>query len=167
MPTHDIVCYECEALWDDVVCSFKKRAELGGIPCPHCKRPCDVSWHNNQSPSVLVSGVPFQVAGIVGEFSSYHELEKAADSQGKRIMESDEKAAVQDANRQASADYAKALGYSSKETYGEARKTAGETMVHRARQKYVERQRQRYGEGYDLSTKSRKWRPAGLNQTAK
>lgn len=164
MPIYDTVCHECEALWDDVVCSMLKRAELGGIPCPHCERPCDVSWHNQQAPGVLATSTPFTVDGLKGEFTSYREVERQAAAKGMRIMEGDEKDAVRDSNRQASAEYAKEIGFSSKGAFVEARKTRGGEMVHKARQKYVEQQRHRYGAGYDLGAKDKKWGSSGLRQ---
>lgn len=165
MPRYDTVCHDCEACWDDVFVSLSKREELGGIPCPECGKACPVSWHNKRAPGVLATSSSITVPGLKGEFSSYREVEKAADKLGKRIMEGDEKEAVRESNREASAAYARELGYGSKEEYGEARRKEGTTMVHQAREKYVEQQRQRYGAGYNLSTTDKKWGSAGLRQT--
>jgi len=147
-----------------VFISGRRREELGGIPCPECEEPCPVSWHNRRAPGVLAASSGLQVQGLPGTYSSYREVEKAADKLGKRILEGDEKDAVRESNREASAAYAKQLGVGSKEEYGEARKKGGSDMVRTARQKYVEKQRRKYGEGYSLSATDKKWGSAGLKQ---
>lgn len=163
MPIYDTVCHDCEACWDDVVCSMRKRSELGGVPCPKCGEPCPNSYHNQTAPVVHAVSSGIKVPGL-GEFSSYREVEKAADAKGLRIMEGDEKDAVRESNCEASAEYAKQLGVGSKEEYAEARKKEGKAMVHRARDKYVAQQRKKYGSDYNLSTTDKKWGSAGLRQ---
>lgn len=166
MPRYDTVCQPCKALWDDVTCTLRTRTRLGGIPCPHCGAPCKVSWHNQQAPGVLATSTPFRVPGLKGEFTSYREVEKLALAQGQRILEGDEKKAIQQSNKEASAEYAEELGFSCKEAFVEARKNNGTEMVDNARQKYVEQQRRRHGAGYNLGAKDDKWGSSGLRQTA-
>lgn len=166
MPRYDIVCHPCEALWDDVTCTLRRRRERKGIPCPRCAAPCAVSWHNQQAPGVLGSSTPFQVPGLRGDFTSFREVEKQALAQGQRVLEGDEKGAIRESNKEASAEYAAELGYSCKEAFVEDRKNNGERMVDNARQKYVEQQRRRYGAGYDLAAKDSKWGSSGLRQAS-
>lgn len=164
MPRYDIACDDCEACWDDVFCTIRKRDELGGIPCPECKQPCKVSWHNRTSPNVLCAGSRIKVEGLNGEFSTYREVEKAADAKGLRILESDEKQVVRESSKEASAAYAKELGFDSKQAYAEARKKNGEEMVMGAREKYIARKNKKYNGELKMSTDDKKFGSAGLRQ---
>lgn len=164
MPRYDIACDDCEACWDDVFCTISKRDELGGIPCPECKQPCKVSWHNRRSPNVLCSGSSIKVEGLRGELSTYREVEKAADAKGLRILESDEKQIVRDSSKEASAAYAKELGYESKQAYADARKKNGHQMVMDAREKYLSRQNKKYNGELKMSADDKKFGSTGLRQ---
>ena len=115
---------------------------------------------------MLATSTPFKVPGLKGEFTSHREVEKQALAQGQRILEGDEKAAIKESNKEASAEYAADLGYSSKEAFVEDRKNNGEEMVDNARQKYVEQQRRKHGAGYNLGAKDDKWGGSGLRQAA-
>ncbi len=138
MPFYDIRCPNCGE--HEV---FSQRSVVGEVPCSECGTPSPKVFRKTAKVSTF--STEKDVPGLGKGFKTWREVESAADRKGMRIMEDSEMVPHREAAKQESADYAKQLGFGSRQEYVEARKARGSEMVAEARAKKLDRAVRKYG----------------------
>ena len=146
MPLYPIDC-ECGSIegWS----RRKLPPDATEVECFECDRVVPIgTLKASQLARVTGFGAPRTVPGLSGEFHSFGEIERAAAAVGGYVESDEEKKARRLEAKKASVEYAESIGYGSRQEYLEARKARGTQMVAEAREKMIERKREKYGSAF-------------------